>query len=75
MVEFLKNAMDWALEKEDEVAKNCNLKPEDVEKQIDALEKKREELRKRFEDQDAEFAHILSKLSIIKAHTTRCENR
>jgi len=74
MVEFLKNAMDWALEKEDQVAKNCDLKPDDVEKQIKTLEEKRELLRKRFEDEDSEFAHILSKLSIIKAHAIKCNN-
>ena len=75
MVGFLKNAMDWVINKEDELAKKCGVKPEDVEKQIKALEEKRAELRKKFEDEDAEFAHILSRLSIVKADAIKCTTK
>jgi len=73
MVEFLKKAMDWVLEKEAEAAKKCYVNPEDVQKQIDILEAKRAELRKKFEEEDAEFGHILSRLSLIKANANKCE--
>jgi len=72
MVEFLKKAMDWVLEKEAEAAKNCHADPEDIEKQIKALEEKREKLRKKCKEEDAEFGHILNKLHFIKAQSLQC---
>jgi hypothetical protein len=73
MVEFLKKAMDWVLEKEAEAAKNCHADPEDIEKQIKAMEEKREKLRKKFKEEDAEFGHILDKLHFIKAASLQCQ--
>jgi hypothetical protein len=73
MVDFIKKAMDWVLEKEDAVAKQCAVKPEDVEKQIKILEAKRAELKKKYEEEDAEFQHILSRLSVIKADASKCQ--
>jgi len=73
MVEFLKTAMDWVLEKEAEAAKKCVINPKDVEKQIEILEAKRAQLRKKFEEEDAEFGHVLSRLALIKANASQCE--
>ena len=75
MVNFLKKAMDWVLEKEDQAAKKCVVNPADVQKQIDILEAKRAELRKKFEEEDAEFGHVLSRLSLIKANASHCETK
>ena len=75
MVEFLKNAMDWVLDKESEVAKKCVLKTEEIDEQIASIEKKREQLRKKFEEEDAEFEHILKRLSIIKVESMKCESK
>ena len=75
MVEFLKRAMDWVLEKEQEAAKECHINPADVQKQIDVLEAKRAELRKKFEEEDAEFGHVLSRLSLIKANADKCATK
>ncbi|WP_457743686.1 hypothetical protein [Sulfurimonas sp.] len=72
MMDFIKKSMDWVLEKEDEVAKKCAIKPEDVEKQIKSLEQKREQLKKKYNEEDAEMQHILSRLSIIKADASKC---
>ena len=55
MVEFLKKAMDWVLEKEAEAANKCAIDPEDIEKQIKIVEAKKEELRKKCEEENAEF--------------------
>ena len=74
MVEFMKKAMDWVLEKEADAAKNCHASPEDIEKQIKSLEEKREKLRKKFQDEDAEFGHILDKLHFIKAEALQCHS-
>ena len=72
MVEFMKKAMDWVLEKEADAAKNCHAKPEDIEKQIKMIEEKRESLKKRYEDDIAELEHVLNKLHYIKAESLKC---
>ncbi len=69
---FIKNAMDWVLEKEAEAARNCHADPEDIDKQIKAVEDKREKIRQQFEDNDAELGHILDKLHFIKAASQKC---
>lgn len=74
MVEFIKKAMDWVLEKEAQAAKNCHADPEDIEKQIKALEDKREKLKNKFEEEDAAFGHILDKLHFIKAESLKCQS-
>ena len=72
MVEFLKKAMDWVLEKEADAAKNCHAKPEDIEKQITMIEKKKETLEKQYKENTAELEHILNKLHAIKAQSLKC---
>ena len=73
MVEFLKRAMDWVLEKEAEVAKKCAINPEDIEKHIELVKSKRDELHKKFEEEYAEFEHLLSRLALIKANANQCK--
>jgi len=72
---FLESIMEWALKKEEQLAQNCNLKPEDIDKQIKAVEERREALRKKFEEEDAEFGHVLDKLHFIKAETLKCNSK
>ena len=72
MVEFMKKAMDWVLEKEADAAKNCHARPEDIEKQIKMIEEKKESLGKRYEDDIAELEHVLNKLHYIKAESLKC---
>jgi len=72
MVEFMKKAMDWVLEKEADAAKNCHARPDDIEKQIKMIEEKKESLKKRYEDDIAELEHVLNKLHYIKAESLRC---
>ncbi len=75
MMQFVKNAMDWILEKEKEAANQGIVHPEDVAKQIEILEEKRKELHEKFEDEDAEFAHVLSKLRFIEADALKMEQK
>ena len=72
MVEFMKKAMDWVLEKEADAAKNCHARPEDIEKQIKMIEEKKESLKKRYEDDIAELEHVLNKLHYIKTESLKC---
>ena len=72
MVEFIKKAMDWILEKEADAAKNCHAKPEDIDKQIHMIEEKRDALKKSYEENRAALEHILNKLHSIKAKSLSC---
>ena len=72
MVEFMKNAMDWILEKEADAARNCHAKPEDIDKQIHTIEEKRDALKKSYEENRAELEYILNKLHAIKAQSLHC---
>jgi len=72
MVEFMKKAMDWVLEKEADAAKNCHARPEDIDKQIEMIEKKKEALTKQYNDNMGELEHVLNKLHTIKAASLKC---
>ncbi len=73
MVEFMKNAMDWVLKKEADAARDCHAKPEDIDKQIVMIEKKRETLKKQYEENMSQMEHILNKLHAIKALSLKCD--
>ncbi len=72
MMEFMKKAMDWILEKEQEAAKNCHASPEDVDKQIAMIEEKKADLEKKYTEEIKEFEHILNRLHTIKAASLKC---
>ena len=72
MVDFLKKAMDWVLEKEQEAAANCRVDPADVERQIAYVEAKRDKLKKECDENLSEFEHILNRLHAIKATELKC---
>lgn len=75
MGDFIKNVMDWILEKEADAAINCHAKPEDIDKQINMIKDKKEALEKRYNDEMAEFEHILNKLHSIKAASMKCHTQ
>jgi len=75
MVSFLEKMMDWALNKEAELAKNCELDIDDINKQIEVVKEKRQKLREKFEEEDAEFGHVLDKLHFIKAEAQKCQTK
>ncbi len=68
----MKKAMDWILEKEQDAAKDCHAKPEDIEKQIKMIEEKKESLEKRCKEDLDELEHILNRLHSIKAQSLKC---
>ncbi len=72
MMEFMKKAMDWVLEKEQDAAKNCHAKPEDIEKQIQMIEEKKEALEEKCKEDIGELEHILNRLHSIKAQSLKC---
>jgi len=73
MMEFMKKAMDWVIDKEQDAAKKCYIHPNDVDKQIDALEKKKASYQKEYDDNMSEIEHILNRLNTIKANSIKCD--
>lgn len=71
----MKKAMDWVLEKEQDAAKDCHANPEDIEKQIKLIEEKKSILEKKYQEDIAEFEHILNRLHTIKAQSLKCKTR
>ncbi len=72
MMEFLKKATEWVLDKEEEAAKRCKIDLEDLQKQIDLIKSKRDALKKECEENLAELEHILKRLEVIKAKEESC---
>ena len=75
MMEFMKKAMDWVLDKERDAAKNCHADPEDIEKQIKMMEEKKTMLEKKYQEEIAEMEHILNRLHSIKAASLQCKTQ
>ena len=75
MMEFMKKAMDWVLEKEADAAKNCHASPEEIEKQIKMITEKKDKLTKQYNEDMAEFEHILDKLNAIKDESLKCHSK
>ncbi len=72
MMEFLKKATEWVLDKEEEAAKRCKIDLEDLQKQIELIKSKRDALKKECEENLAELEHILRRLEVIKAKEESC---
>ncbi len=72
MLDFLKKMSEWALEKEEEVAKKCLLKTEDVEVQIKKTKEKKEELEKKCKENLEELEKLLKRLEKIKEYSESC---
>jgi hypothetical protein len=73
MVDFLAKAMEWVLDKEADAAKGCHAKTEDIDKQIEIMNKKKKALEKQCHDNLAELEHIIDKLHFIRAQSLKCE--
>ncbi len=72
MMEFLKKATEWVLDKEEEAAKNCRIDLNDLQKQIDLIKGKKEAMEKECQENLKELEHILRRLEVIKAKEESC---
>jgi len=75
MMEFLKKATEWVLDKEEQAAKNCRIDLNDVQKQINLILEKRAKLQKECEENLAELDHILDRLEKIKEKEEACQRQ
>ena len=73
MFNFLKKMTDWIMDKEEELAKNCKIKPEDVQKELDKLKEKKEAYQKEYEEVMAEFNRVEERLQKILNEAKKCE--
>jgi len=73
MVEFFKKMMDWALSKEEELAKNCKIDPKEVDNQIEKVTKKKIELQEKCEEEIAQINKLIERLEKIKAEASSCD--
>ena len=75
MVEFIKKAAEWILNKEQEAANNCEIDLADVDKQIRLIETKRDEFKANCAQNISEMEHILNRLNQVKATGLRCDTK
>jgi len=75
MMEFLKRATEWVLDKEEEAARECRIDLDDIQKQIDLIKSKRDTLKKEYEENIAQLEHILRRLEVIKAKEESCSRK
>ena len=75
MMEFLKKATEWVLDKEEQAAKNCRVDLKDIQKQIDLILEKRAALQKECDENLKELNHILDRLEKIKAREEACQRK
>ena len=73
MFNFLKKMTDWVLEKEEELAKNCKIKPEDIEKELSKIKEKKEAYQKEYEEVISEFNKVEDKLNKILEEAKKCD--
>ncbi len=66
MLEFLKKITDWTLQKEEELAKNCKLPLDELEKQIEIVQEKKAKLELECKENIAELNKILGRLESMK---------
>ena len=72
MVEFLKKATEWMLDREAELAKKCAVDLNDVEKQIAKVEEKKEALERECRENREELEKILTRLRWIRTEELKC---
>ncbi len=73
MLEFLKKITDWTLQKEEELAKNCKLPLDELEKQIQVVQDKKAKLELECKENIAELNKILGRLESMKnIEMTKC---
>ncbi len=73
MNSFIKSVIDWMMQKEEELAKECAIPLSEIEQQIQKVQEEKEKLQEQHEQRMAELDDILKRLEKIKnAEVLRC---
>jgi tRNA A-37 threonylcarbamoyl transferase component Bud32 len=74
MNHFLKSIIDWMLEKEEAMAKECAIPMKEIESQIEKVQKEKVIVEKKYKDAMSELDEVLKRLEKIKStEILRCE--
>jgi len=73
MVEFLRRATEWMLDREAELAKKCAIDLNDLDKQIAKVQEKKEALERECRENQAELEKVLTRLKWIRAEELKCQ--
>ncbi len=75
MNNFLKSIVEWMMEKEEEMAKECAIPMKEIDYQITKVQEQKETLKKNYEDSMQELDSILQRLQKIKnTEILRCQS-
>lgn len=75
MLDFIKAITNWAIKKEEELAKECAISVCDIDEQIAKVKAKKEELIKKCKEEQSEIEHLLDRLHFIKAEAMKCQEK
>ncbi len=73
MIDFLKKMTEWILQREEEMAKNCAIPIDQIDKQIEKVEEKKRKLEAECRENIAELEKIVTKLKWIKSEELACQ--
>ena len=63
---LVKKIADWMLEKEEDLAKNCNIPIEEIDLQIEKIKSEKQKLKQRYDDTIKELDDVENKLEKIR---------
>jgi len=72
-MDLIAKVMQWALQKEEEIAKECHLSTKDIESQIAKIKEKRDELEQKCKYEFSKIDELLEKLNKIREYSKQCE--
>jgi len=70
---LLEKLSEWILQKEEELAKNCAIPIEEIDKQIEKIKQEKAEVQKKYEETMAKLDHLLERLEKIKEMELNCK--
>lgn len=74
MNHFLKSIIDWMMDKEEAMAKECAIPMKEIVQQIKKVESQKEKVQKEYDDAMTELDEVLKRLEKIKStETLRCK--
>ncbi len=72
MHQFLKDAMEWVLDKEEQSADTCHVPLKQIDKQIAAVQARKDKYQAECEDNLHEMEHILVRLHKMRDKNQDC---
>ena len=76
MNHFLKSVIDWMMDKEEAMAKECAVPMKEIEYQIKKVEEQKTKVQANYDDAMGELDDVLKRLEKIKnTEILRCENK